>query len=211
MTAYSKGSSPPVSPPGPSKWRIRPSHRGFMIPAIQKTVNKNGDKKGKAPQKSQDLNDCFEEALQQTNAPDKDDDQDGTNNDQPTPQKKPKRNSNISSSSKRRRLEPTAIDTIKEASLMKPGKGSSSENPSERSSNSSAAVTRKRRRTSSKSAAQEKVVNATQKHAKVEERFEVEAIKGHKIYRSRVVKYEIKWLGYSEKHNTWEPATSFHE
>ncbi|KAI9493415.1 hypothetical protein BDB00DRAFT_787920 [Zychaea mexicana] len=149
--------------------------------AQKKTVTENGDKKGKAAQKSQDLNDCFEtEALQQTNAPDKDDDQDDTSNDQPTPQKTPTQNSN-NSRSKRRSLE------------LKPSEGSSSENPSEHNSNSSAAVTQHRQ------------------NPQLKEKFEVEAIMGHQVHRSMVVMYEIKWLGYSEKDNTWEPATSVHE
>ncbi|KAI9499648.1 hypothetical protein BDB00DRAFT_10805 [Zychaea mexicana] len=216
MTASSRNSFPSVSPTGPSKSHGFIRIRGKRAEHVkQKTVTENGDK-GKSAQKSQ-----------QANAPDKENDQDDTHNDPPTPRKPLTRNSN-NSRSRRRRLEPEDIDTIDEASSLKPSKGSSSENPcvfdsspSKRNSNNSAAVARKRRRTSSRSAAQEKVAIATQKHANAEEeekdeedvgeQFEVEAIMGHKAYRSMVVKYEIKWLGYSEKNNTWEPATSVHE
>ncbi|KAI7856924.1 hypothetical protein BDC45DRAFT_502660 [Circinella umbellata] len=43
------------------------------------------------------------------------------------------------------------------------------------------------------------------------EKYEVEAILGHKIYRNMVVKYEIKWVGYPHKFNTWEPSSSIHQ
>ncbi|KAI8099037.1 uncharacterized protein BX664DRAFT_320236 [Halteromyces radiatus] len=45
----------------------------------------------------------------------------------------------------------------------------------------------------------------------MEPKYEVEAIRGHKIYRNRVIRYIVKWKGYPDSENTMEPANSFHE
>lgn len=37
-----------------------------------------------------------------------------------------------------------------------------------------------------------------------EDEYVVEAIRGHRIRRG-IVEYEIKWLGYEDRDNTWEP------
>ncbi|CAO3600780.1 unnamed protein product [Absidia cylindrospora] len=42
-------------------------------------------------------------------------------------------------------------------------------------------------------------------------KYEVESILQHKIYRNHVIRYEVKWKGYPDSENTFEPATSFHE
>ncbi|KAI8973243.1 hypothetical protein BDF20DRAFT_881242 [Mycotypha africana] len=44
-----------------------------------------------------------------------------------------------------------------------------------------------------------------------EEEYEVEAIVTHKIYKGKVVKYEIKWKGYPPEDNTMESATTIHD
>ncbi|KAG0166744.1 hypothetical protein DFQ28_008641 [Apophysomyces sp. BC1034] len=44
-----------------------------------------------------------------------------------------------------------------------------------------------------------------------EEEYEIEKFLGHKIYRGMVVKYHVKWKGYSDAYNTFEPATMIHE
>ena len=44
-----------------------------------------------------------------------------------------------------------------------------------------------------------------------EEEFEVEHIKGHQHQgRSKVLQYLIKWKGYTEADNMWEPADQVH-
>ncbi|KAI9485224.1 MAG: hypothetical protein EXX96DRAFT_475637, partial [Benjaminiella poitrasii] len=43
-----------------------------------------------------------------------------------------------------------------------------------------------------------------------EEEYEVEKIEGHRLYKGKVVKYEIKWKGYSSSENTVESATTIH-
>ncbi|KAI8335614.1 hypothetical protein BD560DRAFT_440529 [Blakeslea trispora] len=45
-----------------------------------------------------------------------------------------------------------------------------------------------------------------------EEEYEVERIKSHKIFVSKnkksILKYLVKWIGYTDKESTWEPAES---
>lgn len=44
-----------------------------------------------------------------------------------------------------------------------------------------------------------------------EEEYEIEKIVGHRLYKGKVVKYEIKWKGYDEKDNTMEAANRMHD
>ncbi|KAI9275655.1 hypothetical protein BDA99DRAFT_193033 [Phascolomyces articulosus] len=151
------------------------------------------------------------------------------------------RSSNSSSSSshsKRRYLEPEDVDSIY-GDYLNNDEGSTSKNPfvidsvSDRTSNNSSVSINKRRRTSENTRPlppieQPKRSQRQQPHYEEknkddheeedddyddvsEEKYEVEEILAHKVYRNRVVKYEIKWVGYSNKHNTWEPASSVHE
>ncbi|KAF7723878.1 hypothetical protein EC973_001550 [Apophysomyces ossiformis] len=43
------------------------------------------------------------------------------------------------------------------------------------------------------------------------EKYEVERLLGHKLYRGMVVKYHVKWKGYEDAYNTQEPASVLHE
>ncbi|KAI8334699.1 hypothetical protein BC941DRAFT_431941 [Chlamydoabsidia padenii] len=40
--------------------------------------------------------------------------------------------------------------------------------------------------------------------------YEVETILNHQVYRNCVLRYEVKWKGYPDSENTFEPAKSFH-
>lgn len=38
-----------------------------------------------------------------------------------------------------------------------------------------------------------------------EEEYEVESIIGKKYFANGIMRYLVKWEGYSDKYNTWEP------
>lgn len=43
-----------------------------------------------------------------------------------------------------------------------------------------------------------------------EDLFEIEAIRGH-IWKNKRPLYEVKWAGYDESQNTWEPEDNLIE
>ncbi|KAI7882191.1 hypothetical protein K492DRAFT_236220 [Lichtheimia hyalospora FSU 10163] len=47
--------------------------------------------------------------------------------------------------------------------------------------------------------------------ANMEPMYAVERIVNHKIYRGKVVQYEVQWAGFSSEHNSIEEASVFHE
>ncbi|OBZ86418.1 Chromo domain-containing protein 2 [Choanephora cucurbitarum] len=56
-----------------------------------------------------------------------------------------------------------------------------------------------------------KRVRKQEENSSEEEEYEVEKVKSHKVMIENgksILKYLVKWIGYSDKDNTWEPADS---
>ncbi|RCH98041.1 hypothetical protein CU098_003314 [Rhizopus stolonifer] len=63
--------------------------------------------------------------------------------------------------------------------------------------------------TQKKSKSKKKIAPIEQEE-ETEEEFEIERIEGHRIYKGKVVNYEIKWKGYPSSENTTEKANTIH-
>ncbi|KAI8148797.1 hypothetical protein BJV82DRAFT_589677 [Fennellomyces sp. T-0311] len=116
-----------------------------------------------------------------------------------------------SRSNKRACLEPEDIDAIY-GDMMKGSRSSSA--AAEGSSPGAPLVLDSSSDASSSSSKRRKKDKQRQEASEDETppgKYEVEAIISHKVYRSMVVQYRVKWMGYSAKDATWEPASSIHE
>ena len=54
-----------------------------------------------------------------------------------------------------------------------------------------------------------KIIDNSERDEDDEELFIVEKILGHRHGSDNKLEYLIKWKGYSEKHNSWEPEVNF--